>query len=204
MYLAYNGRAYPANEELLAAGAEDARGAGARAGIRAAGRSWRPDKLIQNGGECAGAAGGAGQGGEAGGDQGVCGDPEVCAGARAGAEGDSGVRARRIGWSNINAFGVWVRFAGGAAYFPFPEVQQGVLDTAARLFHVQFVEVKGLELWDPSVSGVRCGGSRAGDEGKLAGADLSGHASARGQEQVVQRGHDGLQAWRTGRCRRRG
>jgi thimet oligopeptidase len=38
------------------------------------------------------------------------------------------------------------------AYFPFPEVQKGVLDTAARLFHVQFVEVKGLELWDPSVT----------------------------------------------------
>ncbi len=37
------------------------------------------------------------------------------------------------------------------AYFPFPEVQQGVLDTAARLFHVKFVPVKGLELWDPSV-----------------------------------------------------
>ena len=38
------------------------------------------------------------------------------------------------------------------AYFPFPEVQRGVLDTAARLFHVKFVEVKGLDLWEPSVS----------------------------------------------------
>jgi thimet oligopeptidase len=38
------------------------------------------------------------------------------------------------------------------AYFPFAEVQRGVLDTAARLFHVKFVEVKGLELWDPSVT----------------------------------------------------
>jgi thimet oligopeptidase len=38
------------------------------------------------------------------------------------------------------------------AYFPFLEVQQGVLDTASRLFHVKFVEVKGLELWDPSVT----------------------------------------------------
>jgi thimet oligopeptidase len=37
------------------------------------------------------------------------------------------------------------------AYFPFPEVQQGVLNTAARLFHVKFVPVKGQELWDPSV-----------------------------------------------------
>jgi thimet oligopeptidase len=38
------------------------------------------------------------------------------------------------------------------AYFTFPEVQKGVLDTAARLFHVKFVEVNGLELWDPSVT----------------------------------------------------
>jgi thimet oligopeptidase len=38
------------------------------------------------------------------------------------------------------------------AYFTFPEVQRGVLDTAARLFHVKFVEVKGLELWDASVT----------------------------------------------------
>ena len=38
------------------------------------------------------------------------------------------------------------------AYLPYADVQQGVLETAARLFHVKFVEVKGLELWDSSVS----------------------------------------------------
>ncbi len=38
------------------------------------------------------------------------------------------------------------------AYFPFAEVQRGVLDTAARLFHVKFAQVNGLELWDPSVT----------------------------------------------------
>jgi len=38
------------------------------------------------------------------------------------------------------------------AYFPFAEVQQGVLETTARLFHAKFVEVKGLELWDSSVT----------------------------------------------------
>ena len=54
------------------------------------------------------------------------------------------------------------------AYFPFPEVQQGVLDTAARLFHVKFVEVKGLELWDASVTvfdvvdGAEAGGKKLG------------------------------------------
>jgi len=38
------------------------------------------------------------------------------------------------------------------AYFPFAEVQAGILDTAAKLFHVKFVQVNGLELWDPSVT----------------------------------------------------
>jgi thimet oligopeptidase len=38
------------------------------------------------------------------------------------------------------------------AYFPFAEVQRGVLETAAKLFHVKFVQVNGLELWDPSVT----------------------------------------------------
>ena len=38
------------------------------------------------------------------------------------------------------------------AYFPFAEVQRGVLDTAAKLFHVKFAQVNGLELWDPSVT----------------------------------------------------
>jgi len=38
------------------------------------------------------------------------------------------------------------------AYFPFAEVQAGILDTAAKLFHVKFMQVNGLELWDPSVT----------------------------------------------------
>jgi thimet oligopeptidase len=38
------------------------------------------------------------------------------------------------------------------AYFPFAEVQRGVLETAAKLFHVRFVQVNGLELWDSSVT----------------------------------------------------
>lgn len=54
------------------------------------------------------------------------------------------------------------------AYFPYSEVEKGVLDTAARLFHVTFVEVKGLELWDPSVTvfdvmdGLEGGGEKLG------------------------------------------
>ncbi|HEX3569938.1 MAG TPA: M3 family metallopeptidase [Acidobacteriaceae bacterium] len=38
------------------------------------------------------------------------------------------------------------------AYFPFAEVQAGILNTASKLFHVKFVQVNGLELWDPSVT----------------------------------------------------
>src|SRR6185503_19938530 len=52
------------------------------------------------------------------------------------------------------------------AYFPFAEVQRGILETASKLFHVKFVQVNGLELWDPSVTvfdvrdGVDGGGSK--------------------------------------------
>jgi thimet oligopeptidase len=49
-------------------------------------------------------------------------------------------------------------------YFPFDRVQQGVLDTAARLFHVEFQPAKDAAAWDPSVStwDVFDGGKRIG------------------------------------------
>jgi thimet oligopeptidase len=37
-------------------------------------------------------------------------------------------------------------------YFPYSAVQEGILTTAARLFHVEFKAVEGVKLWDPSVS----------------------------------------------------
>ena len=37
-------------------------------------------------------------------------------------------------------------------YFPFAEVQAGILQTAARLFHVSFRPVKDAVVWDPSVA----------------------------------------------------
>ncbi len=55
------------------------------------------------------------------------------------------------------------------AYFTFAEVQRGVLDTAARLFRVKFVEAKGLELWDPSVTIFEVVDDASGDEGKRLG-----------------------------------
>jgi thimet oligopeptidase len=37
-------------------------------------------------------------------------------------------------------------------YFPYEQVQQGVLDTAAKLFHVEFRPSKDATVWDASVS----------------------------------------------------
>ena len=37
-------------------------------------------------------------------------------------------------------------------YFPYEEVQQGVLDTAAKLFHVEFRPAKDAAVWDASVT----------------------------------------------------
>ena len=37
-------------------------------------------------------------------------------------------------------------------YFPYEQVQQGVLDTAAKLFHVEFRSAKDASVWDSSVT----------------------------------------------------
>lgn len=37
-------------------------------------------------------------------------------------------------------------------YFPYDRVQQGILDTAGKLFHVSFQAAPDLPVWDPSVS----------------------------------------------------
>jgi thimet oligopeptidase len=37
-------------------------------------------------------------------------------------------------------------------YFPYNQVQAGILKTAARLFHIQFEAVPDAKVWDPSVS----------------------------------------------------
>lgn len=36
-------------------------------------------------------------------------------------------------------------------YFPYQEVKQGILDTAARFFHIQFQQEKNAPAWDPKV-----------------------------------------------------
>jgi thimet oligopeptidase len=49
-------------------------------------------------------------------------------------------------------------------YFPYDRVQQGILDTAAKLFHISFKAVPDAPVWDPSVSAfdVFDGGKRVG------------------------------------------
>ena len=49
-------------------------------------------------------------------------------------------------------------------YFPYEQVEAGILDTAAKIFHVQFKPVKHTEVWHPSVTvfDVMDGGKRVG------------------------------------------
>jgi thimet oligopeptidase len=54
-------------------------------------------------------------------------------------------------------------------YFPYDEVQAGILKTAARLFHVEFKAVKGAAVWDSSVDTFDVFDAAQGNEGKLLG-----------------------------------
>jgi thimet oligopeptidase len=54
-------------------------------------------------------------------------------------------------------------------YFPYDEVQAGILKTAARLFHVSFKPVKDAIVWDKSVDTFDVYDAAPGNEGKLLG-----------------------------------
>jgi thimet oligopeptidase len=54
-------------------------------------------------------------------------------------------------------------------YFPYDEVQAGILKTAARLFHVTFKPVKGAVVWNPSVDTFDVVDAAQGSQGKLLG-----------------------------------
>jgi thimet oligopeptidase len=54
-------------------------------------------------------------------------------------------------------------------YFPYEQVQAGILTTAARLFHVQFKPVKDAVVWDPSVAAFDVFDAAEGARGKLLG-----------------------------------
>ena len=54
-------------------------------------------------------------------------------------------------------------------YFPYDEVQAGILKTASRLFHVTFKPVKDAVVWNPSVDTFDVLDAAQGNEGKLLG-----------------------------------
>lgn len=54
-------------------------------------------------------------------------------------------------------------------YFPYTEVQAGILKTAARLFHVSFKQINDAVVWDPSVDTFDVYDQAPGDAGKLLG-----------------------------------
>lgn len=54
-------------------------------------------------------------------------------------------------------------------YFPYAEVQAGILSTAAELFHVSFRQAKDVVVWDPSVDTYDVYDQAPGSQGKLLG-----------------------------------
>jgi thimet oligopeptidase len=54
-------------------------------------------------------------------------------------------------------------------YFPYDEVQAGILKTAARLFHVEFRKVTDAKTWDPSVAVFDVFDAVSADKGKRLG-----------------------------------
>ncbi len=54
-------------------------------------------------------------------------------------------------------------------YFPYVQVQAGILSTASRLFHVSFKQVKDATVWDPSVDTYDVFDAAPGNDGKRLG-----------------------------------
>ena len=189
MFLAYNGRAYPANKELLGQILQTRSELARVLGFTSWAELSTVDKLIKNPTNV----------------KALLAELDKAAkpvATKEYAEILTFAQSKEPGLKEIPAYSAayWMeqyqREAYGfdsqavRAYFPFAEVQQGVLDTAARLFHVKFVPVKGLELWDASVDVFDVVDGLDGS-GKKLGRILSGHASAGREEQVVQRRHAG-------------
>jgi thimet oligopeptidase len=168
LYLAYNGRAYPANEGLLKQVLETR----AKLAKELEFASWAAlatvDKLVKSPENVRALLAELGKAAK----------PVA---TKEYAEILAFAQKREPGLTAIPAYsaGYWMeqyqREAYGfdsqavRAYFQFPEVQRGVLDTAARLFGVKFVEVTGLELWDASVAVFDVVDAAAGSDRKSLG-----------------------------------
>jgi thimet oligopeptidase len=168
MYLAYNGRAYPANEVLLKQVLETRAHLAHELGFASWAEVATADKLIKNPANV----------------RALLAELDKAAkpvATKEYAEILAFAQKREPELTVIPAYsaGYWMeqyqREAYGfdsqavRAYFPFPEVQQGVLDTAARFFHVKFVAVHGLELWEALVSVFDVVDAASGAEGKKLG-----------------------------------
>ena len=70
-------------------------------------------------------------------------------------------------------------------YFPYAQVEPGILRTAEKLFHVRFEQDKEAEVWHPSVTAWKV--FDAGSDSQANRPLLSRYAPPRGQRQVVQR-----------------
>ena len=151
LYLAYNSRAYPENKELL----EQVLRTRAQMAHEIGFASWAElataDKLIQNPANVAALLTELGNAAK------PVAAKEYAAILKFAQEHELGLTEIPV-YSASYWMELYQRTAYGfdsqavRAYFPFAPVQQGVLDTAARLFHVTFAEVKGLELWHESVT----------------------------------------------------
>ena len=151
LYLAYNNRAYPANKELLEQILKTRAELAHELGFQNWAEVATANKLIKNPGNV----------------KGLLAELDKAAKPVAAKEYEeilAFAQQKQPGLKSIPGYsaGYWLelyqRTAYGfdsqavRAYFPFAEVQAGILDTAAKLFHVKFVQVNGLELWDPSVT----------------------------------------------------
>jgi thimet oligopeptidase len=151
MYLAYNGRAYPANEELLKQILQTRAELAAELGFVNWAELATVDKLIKTPANVRALMVELDKAAK------PVAEKEYAAILKFAQERQPGLMAIPV-YSASYWMEQYQRAAYGfdsqavRAYFPFAEVQQGVLDTTARFFHVRFVEVKGLELWDPAVT----------------------------------------------------
>jgi thimet oligopeptidase len=151
MYLAYNGRAFPANEELLRQVLTTRAQLARELGFANWAELATVDKLIQTPANVRGLMVELDKAAKPVAEKEYA---EILKFAQEGEPGLTAIPAYSAGyWMELyqrTAYG----FDSQAvrAYFPFAEVQRGVLETMARFFHVRFVQVKGLELWDASVT----------------------------------------------------
>lgn len=151
MFLAYNTRAYPENRQVLLDLLKTRQEIANTLGFATWADLATADQMMQSAAKMKAFLG------------------ELDAATKAGAEREyrsilEFARKEQPGLAGIDASsrGFWVEQYRRAAfnfdsqsvrpYFPYARVEKGVLNTAEELFRVTFQEVKGADVWDPSVT----------------------------------------------------